>query len=50
MFVANTLALEVYEKTRDVLVVQRLLRHRNVESTRVYAQGRLPDVRAAVEA
>jgi len=46
----HTFAMGLYEKTRDVLLVQRALCHRSMLSTLTYARASEQAVRAALEA
>jgi len=46
----HSFALRIYERTRDVLVVQRALRHKSVGSALIYAHAGNSDVRAALTA
>ncbi|MBK8180831.1 MAG: site-specific integrase [Planctomycetes bacterium] len=46
----HSFALRLYARTRDLLVVQRALRHHSVASTLVYVRATDADVRRVLEA
>ena len=46
----HSYAVEVYRRTRDLRLTQRLLGHSSVTTTQVYADVLAEDVKAGVEA